>query len=170
MPAQPVEEDSGEHISVQRTMTPADRKLREAIDEIRTSGDPAVIAGFEAIAKAAREQRKAYEREIADERAELAAATERLARIEASHSRWRTPVQLLKGLGFGGVVAALAFCARALIAHGDAMAEARRQTALVQRHEEVLRRLAEDLAKDRAQAAADHALITLLVARLGATP
>lgn len=149
-------------------MTPADRKLREAIEQMREAGDPVVIAGFEAIAKSAREQRKAYEAELAQERATLIGTAERLAQLEQSTGRWRRPLSLLKGVGFGSIVGALIFCANALEARGDAASEARKQSAMVQRHEAVLLRLAEDLARDRAQAAADHAVLSILAARLGA--
>lgn len=176
----PREDDTDENeptpISVSRTRTPADETLTDLLDRLKASADAAVPAEFvlalERVAQRGAEDRLALE-------AKLAEHVEAAAKRQAHESRWRRIMRVVRGVGVGAVVAALGVVARALIAHGDAAAVARQQTARVEEHGVAILRLRSDLAESdercrtetsalRAQAAADHALLSIFAARLSA--
>lgn len=103
--------------------------------------------------------------EIADRSRALEA---RVLAMQASARRWRMPMQVVKGVGVGGFFTGLVFVAQALISHGDARAQSARQSETVAQLEAAVKQLVRDQAQDRAQLAADHALLVYLSARLGA--
>lgn len=152
-------------ISVSRTRTPADETLQllliDGLDELPTQ----VRLALEAVARRGAEDRESLEK--------------RVARAESKQSRWQRLAAGLKAIGVGSVVASLAVVAQALIAHGDRAAVSRQQADTVREHGAAISKLKTDLdstAKDlkadvaalRAQAAADHALLSIFAARLSA--
>lgn len=158
-------EDSNEHIAVSRTVTPTDSQIRRALAKI---DDPEARAELERVAKSARDHRLAYEQAIEQKHSDLEDALARLREHDAREARWRLPMQILKGVGIGGLVTGMAFVAQALVSHGDARAASRRQAETVEKLVVTVEELAKAQASDRAQAAADHALLVYLSSRLGA--
>ncbi|MGL4442485.1 MAG: hypothetical protein ACRCU1_02595 [Alsobacter sp.] len=147
-----------------RTRTPADETLADLIAGLAGRGVPSEIAlALEAIARRGAEDRKALETQLEKH---VAAA---LART-AQRTRWQRVARVFRGVGIGAIVATLGVVARVLIAHGDAGAVARQQAATVERHVVAIGQLQTETSILRAQAAADHALISIFAARLSASP
>lgn len=151
--------------SVARTRTPADETLQSLLIEELDELPREVRLALEAVAKRGAEDREALEK--------------RVARAESKQSRWQRLTAGLKAIGVGSVVASLAVVAQALIAHGDRAAVSRQQTETVEQHGAAILKIKTDLdtaTKDiradvaalRAQAAADHALLSIFAARLSA--
>lgn len=92
----------------------------------------------------------------------------RIAELERKGTWWQRARAVAGTVGAAGLASALAVVAAQLIAHGDARAEARQQAAQVQRHGAQLLELARDLETIRLQVTADHTLLQICAARLGA--
>lgn len=93
---------------------------------------------------------------------------ERISQLERSGTWWQRARAVAGTIGAAGVLSALAVVAAQLIAHGDARAEARQQAAKLQLHTSDLITLRDQVESIRLQVAADHALLQLCAARLGA--
>lgn len=144
--------------SVQRTRTPADLTLSDLIGELKASDNAAVPSGYllalEAIVRRVAEDREALERQ--------------LAQAQQTQTRRSRLLSIVKGIGAGSIVAALAVVAQALIAHGDGAAVARQQALHVSQLQQDVIVLKQSVSDLRAQAAADHSLIQIFAARLSA--
>lgn len=161
-----------------RTRTPADETLQELLARLRDSADAAVprefVLALERVRDTGAEDRLALERQLAEH--------VEAARVRgAAETRWRRILGVLRGLSAGAVVSAFAVVVRALIAHGDAAAMARQQTDRVEEHGSAIAAIRREVAAVadrcqietsalRAQAAADHTLISIFAARLSAAP
>lgn len=155
---------SAAEISVSRTRTPADVTLEALLADLEGRGIPPEISlALEAIARRGAEDRKAVEAQL---KAHADAAAVQLAR----ETRWQRVSRVARAVGLGTVFAALGVVVRLLIAHGDATAMARQQSETVERHTAALAQMQTEIATLRAQAAADHSLISIFAARLSAAP
>jgi hypothetical protein len=167
----PADDDTDENhpapISVSRTRTPADETLQDLLDRLKESADAAVprefVLALERVRDTGAEDRLALERQLAEH-------VEAAAKRGAIDTRGRRIMRVVRGLSAGAVVSAFAVVARALIAHGDASAMARQQTFQVAEHGSALVVLRSQIESLRAQAAADHALISVFAARLSTAP
>lgn len=161
------EEDTDENHPVKRaptlsrTLTPADEQLRDVLSSLLECEDAAVPAqyrlAFEAIAARVTDDRLFFEQQ--------------LAKIEQPGPRpWGRLLAVVKGIGAGGIFAALAFSATALQDRGKASEVARAQVEYVQKLAVSVEKLAVEYVTLRAQAAGHEALLQVLAARLSAAP
>jgi len=159
----PTEEDTDENHpvkppSVQRVVTPADEKLRELVERIRSREDAALPEEFflalDRVAQLGTEERERMQREVAS--------------YGKTSTRWKRILAAAKAIGFGAVAAALGVVVKALIAHGDAAAMARLHIEKLQSLSAQVERQSAEIMVLRAQAAGHDSIIQVFAARLSA--
>lgn len=164
-------------MALPRTRTPAEAKLREAIDELRRLQPEWHVA--EQTARALDQLAEVIEQERTD-RLAADAKKKHAADLESARQSWRAPVwKAVKALAAAAALALGTVTVNALIGHGDSRRAAaqqaeviRVQSAAIEAHAAALElertKRAEADADLRAAQAADHAVLSLFASRAAA--